>query len=431
MHNIFKLAIFAVKIVTCTANTEKETNLFIKSDIPPLVIVPGIGQSRLEYRYKSEGDSSAYRQLWLVMDNMIANKSLYTDDMKIQFDPVTDEYKSADHVDIRPYDFGGVEGFSILDPKYPQTDKFIKLVKNLESVGYIVGKSLFGALYDYRLSGPTNVKKFGFFADLQNLIEKAYNINGRKAVLLGHSLGTLISHHFLSSYVTAEWKKKYLECYVSVNGVYGGTVESFSYTAAYRKWIVPGITLEESYDAVKYISPLYWNLPNKYGYDEENDVIAEIPSLNVTITSKNISWIYESTGRLDLLAAYNNVKHIRDELKAPGIKTYSFTCIGEDTLYKLVYNYTSPDKQQENKDQINDSDQWWKHEGYEVFGNGDNSANPKCLKVPLLWRELQEQPVIWKEYTGADHSGILKDDRFWLDLRKILVGDASDDEKEL
>lgn len=44
------------------------------------------------------------------------------------------------------------------------------------------------------------------------------------------------------------------------------------------------------------ISPLYWNLPNKYGYDEENDVIAEIPSLNVTITSKNISWIYESTG---------------------------------------------------------------------------------------------------------------------------------------
>lgn len=43
------------------------------------------------------------------MDNMIANKSLYTDDMKIQFDPVTDEYKSADHVDIRPYDFGGVE----------------------------------------------------------------------------------------------------------------------------------------------------------------------------------------------------------------------------------------------------------------------------------------------------------------------------------
>lgn len=44
------------------------------------------------------------------------------------------------------------------------------------------------------------------------------------------------------------------------------------------------------------MAPYYLLLPNKYGFDEENDVIAEIPSLNITITPKNMSWVFESTG---------------------------------------------------------------------------------------------------------------------------------------
>ncbi|KAA6393991.1 MAG: putative Lecithin:cholesterol acyltransferase family protein [Streblomastix strix] len=347
--------------------------------------------------------------------------------MNVQFDPLTDEYSSAEHVEIRPVDFGGVNGFTYLDPAYPkETDRFGSAIQHLQQMGYEVGKNLFGAPYDFRLSGPTNVKKLGYFKDLKQLIEKAYTLNQKRVFLLGHSFGCTLIHHFLTSYISEEWKKQYIEGFISINGPFGGAVECFTYITGYKKWAVPGISSEESYNTIKYMAPYYLLLPNKYGFDEENDVIAEIPSLNITITPKNMSWVFEST-------AANNVKLFRDEIKAPQVKSFIFICTGLDTIAQMVYNQSSHinNNNQVNENRVDEQEQWWKTEGAEIKGDGDSSVNTKSLRVPHLWRKLQEEPVIIKEYAGADHSGILKDIRFLSDLEMILINNKNDDEMEL
>ncbi|KAA6382568.1 MAG: putative phosphatidylcholine-sterol O-acyltransferase [Streblomastix strix] len=394
---MFSLSIILALYLTCLASAEEKINQ--NKNLSPLVIVPGLGQSRLEYRFRNEGPSAPFRPIWLEKDLIEQNKSLYLDDLKIFYNPETDEYSSSDHVEVRPQEYGGVNGFTILDPKYPETDRFITLVKNLENIGYSVGTSLFGAPYDFRITGPTNAKKFNVFADLQKLIEKAYEMNNRKKVFVfGHSYGCVLTKHFLSTYVSQQWKKQYIDSFISVNGPYGGVAEGLAFIASYRKWVVPGISVEESYNSAKFSAPIQWLLPNKYGYDIENDVILEIPSLNVKITPKNMSWVFKSTGRLDQLKAMNNVKDLRDQLNPPHVKSYVFICTGTDT------------------------------EGSDVFGDGDNSVSVQSLRVPHLWVNEQEEPVIIKEYTGADHSGILKDGRFWVEVKKILLGGQENDD---
>ncbi|KAA6359258.1 MAG: hypothetical protein EZS28_045215, partial [Streblomastix strix] len=226
---------------------------------------------------------------------------------------------------------------------------------------------------------------------------------------------------FLTSYVSEYWKQKYIESFISVSGPYGGVVESFSYLLAPRKWIVPGVTPHESFKSLKYVAPFYWLLPNKYGFDEDNDIIAEIPSLNITITPKNQSWVFESTGRLDQLKAANHVKDIRNQLhNPPHIKTHVFICTGVPTISKILFNASY--------EQYNI--QWWNTEGVDIMSDGDNTVTAKSLRVPYQWIKAQEQPVIIRELAGPDHSGILNDKKFKFELRSILLGMEQDEEGE-
>lgn len=63
----------------------------------------------------------------------------------------------------------------------------------VHSMGYVVGKDLFGAPYDWRyhISGLSDS---GQMAQLMARVENAVNNNcGKKAIVLGHSMGGLVA----------------------------------------------------------------------------------------------------------------------------------------------------------------------------------------------------------------------------------------------
>jgi pimeloyl-ACP methyl ester carboxylesterase len=63
----------------------------------------------------------------------------------------------------------------------------------VDSMGYTVGKDLFGAPYDWRLH-LSGLKHSGQMDQLMAKIESAVNSNcGKKAILIGHSMGGLVS----------------------------------------------------------------------------------------------------------------------------------------------------------------------------------------------------------------------------------------------
>ncbi len=58
----------------------------------------------------------------------------------------------------------------------------------------------------------------GYFNRVKGLIEDMYDVKQRKVSLVGHSMGGLVSHYFLTSYsgVDKAWKKKYIKAWITL-----------------------------------------------------------------------------------------------------------------------------------------------------------------------------------------------------------------------
>jgi alpha-beta hydrolase superfamily lysophospholipase len=103
------------------------------------------------------------------------------------------------------------------------------LVESLEQIGYVNGKTLFGAPYDFRygLAAEGHPSHVGskFLQDLKELIEKASSSNGGKPViLLSHSLGGLFVLQLLSRNPPS-WRQKFIKHFVALSAPWGGTVQ--------------------------------------------------------------------------------------------------------------------------------------------------------------------------------------------------------------
>ena len=62
-------------------------------------------------------------------------------------------YHNQTGVEIRPYDWGGLEGVAALDPDAPSySGTYSELLKGLQAKGYTAKKDLFGAPFDFRLN---------------------------------------------------------------------------------------------------------------------------------------------------------------------------------------------------------------------------------------------------------------------------------------
>ena len=55
-------------------------------------------------------------------------------------------------MEIRPYDYGGLEGVYDIDPGVSVTGIYSTLIDHLKAAGYIERKDLFGSPYDFRLA---------------------------------------------------------------------------------------------------------------------------------------------------------------------------------------------------------------------------------------------------------------------------------------
>ena len=70
------------------------------------------------------------------------------------------------------------------------------------------------------------LKTRGYFHDLQMLIEKMYNTNDEsKVTLVTHSMGSLVTLHFLTQRVSQQWKDKYIDQFISMAGVWLGAAK--------------------------------------------------------------------------------------------------------------------------------------------------------------------------------------------------------------
>ena len=86
-------------------------------------------------------------------------------------------------------DFGGVGGVQYLDPSVTLTGYWDKMIETLQKSGYTIGVNLHGAPYDWRLAPDGHAAPGQYYDKLKALIESSVTNNGRKAVIVTHSLG--------------------------------------------------------------------------------------------------------------------------------------------------------------------------------------------------------------------------------------------------
>lgn len=111
-----------------------------------------------------------------------------------------------------------------------------KILENLAAIGY-GPDNMFSAAYDWRLTYMDLERRDGFFSKLKAQIEMSKQLNGKKSVLVGHSMGSQVIFFFFK-WVEAKgkgfgnggkrWVNDHIEAYVDIAGSMLGTPKAIT-----------------------------------------------------------------------------------------------------------------------------------------------------------------------------------------------------------
>ena len=198
-----------------------------------MILVPGNGGSQLEAKLNRSSTAhwwcsktSDWYDLWLSLPELLPYKiECFADNIALVYDPVTRSTSNMPGVETRVPGFGHTtDSVEWLDKsKRDYSVYFAKIVEKLLPQGYIRGRNIHGAPYDFRRAANEHQE---YFRKLKNLIEETYATNGNASVILmSHSMGSMMSLNFLNQQ-TKEWKDKYVRSLLSISGVWGGTARA-------------------------------------------------------------------------------------------------------------------------------------------------------------------------------------------------------------
>lgn len=279
-------------------------------------------------------------------------------------------------------------------------------VKALEHMGYVDGKTLFGAPYDFRygLAADGHSSRVGsqFLKDLKALVEKASASNGGKPVILvSHSLGSLYVLQFLNRNPPS-WRQKFIKHFVALSAPWGGAVQETHNLAS-------GYTL-----GAPLVDPLLvrgqqrssesnlWLMPSPKVFG----ALPLVVTVNGTYTANDSEQFLHDIGYPEAVQPYKSrIAPLVAELPAPGVPV---TCIfgsGVKTPATLFYDKSGFDKQPDI-----------------VYGDGDGTVNMVSLDaLRSAWAGQKNQTLKTIKIEGASHIDPLQEEK----AVKIIVEEIS------
>jgi lecithin-cholesterol acyltransferase len=181
----------------------------------PVFIVPGLMASPLSghattgaYWYCPRDYTGLFWVDYLLM--LPPELNCIFDWMRITWNETINDVDELGYIHLETGPMGDVDSVTSVDslfgmhilPTYEYVvDSFLKL-------GWTKNVDLLGVPNDWRFG--LHYKK-AFWDSFTQLIEKSVNEQGAKAVLVGHSMGGKLVHHYLTNLTTPEWRSKYIE----------------------------------------------------------------------------------------------------------------------------------------------------------------------------------------------------------------------------
>ncbi|KAI3465245.1 hypothetical protein Pfo_021908 [Paulownia fortunei] len=401
-----KMAVFSMAIMFYTCKTSAAT-------LHPVVLIPGSGGNQLEARltpkykpssllcnrwYPVKKDPDGWFRLWFDPSVLFGPfTKCFSQRMMIYYDPDEDDYHNAPGVETRVPHFGSTQALLYLDPNLKHITSYMEpLVRSLEEVGYVSGKNLFGAPYDFRygLAAEGHPSHVGseFLSDLKNLIESASASNGgRPVILLSHSLGGLFALQLLNR-TPFSWRHKHIKHFIALSAPWGGTVEEMLTFASGNTLGVPLVDSLLVREEQRSSSSNLWLMPSPKVFDRTKPLVI---TPDASYSSSDIAHFLQDIGFPEGVHPYETrILPLVESLPAPQVPVTCIVGSGVKTPETLFYGDRGFDKRPE-----------------VVYGDGDGTVNMiSLLALESAWDGRNNQSLKVIKIPGVSHTSILKDD---------------------
>ncbi|KAI4375066.1 hypothetical protein MLD38_012978 [Melastoma candidum] len=402
------LVLFAV-----AATMIRPSCLLQPTNLHPLIVVPGAGGNQLDARltrdYRPTGllcnrgypvvkDKDGWFRLWFD-PGLVLLRSLtqcFAERMTLHYDEASDDYYNAPGVETRVNGFGSTESMLYLDPNLKRVTTYMAdLVDHLKRHGYVDGKTLFGAPYDFRygLAAEGHPSQVGskFLQDLKDLIEKASASNhGKPVILISHSLGGLFVLQLLNRN-SPSWRCKYVKHFIALSAPWGGAVDEMLTFASGNTLGVPLVDPLIVRSEQRSSESNLWLLPNPKVFGGRKVLVVN-PKRNYTALDM-VSFLEDIGFPVGVHPYRSRISPLIAKLVAPEVPVTCIVGSGIKTADALFYNNKGFDEAPEI-----------------VYGDGDGTVNMvSLLALEPLWKGNENQPLKVIVLRGVTHTSILKD----------------------
>lgn len=389
---------------------------------PPVVLVPGLGGSRL---YDTSG---ALR--WCNWQGFLPHvTNNWRDSLTVRYNQVTQEFEEPalthtayrtdhwrDEQFVPTADFGGCDGVgNVLSRSVKSSWQFQGLINEAVSQGYTEGLDLLGAPYDFRkITSPKVWTEY--CRSLKALVEHCCS----PVVLVSHSMGSVLLLTFLNKYLmqvlktcdkVATWKQRHIKRWVTVNGAFGGAgkaLRSFLSGDNNGMGYICDTGCHDWYQPLlENASGVLWMLPSPLVFTAQEPV--------VTVGTQGYSafqlpTLLEKVSPL-AAAAYKDTVLPLLTVEAPGVPVVSVTSTQPGTAMQCSYKNES--FHFTNVTMVDERVYYSASSTQVQHMCGDGTVPYLSLMVPQRWMDAQSQPVTFLRIKQEDvaHTSILIEPR--------------------
>jgi len=193
----------------------------------PTIILPGLIGSNLEARLTDKPNkpspvcstNSDWFTVWISGYEIAPEfyKCMF-DNIELNYDAATESVTNNPGVEVQAPSYGAsVDAVECLVPDSSKlcgmTSNWNHFIKAMQAKGYVVGKDLFSAPFDFRMGEKQFMKED--WPKLKALVEEVYDLNnGTPVAFVSISYGGPFGGAFLTDFVDEAWKAKYIDRWV-------------------------------------------------------------------------------------------------------------------------------------------------------------------------------------------------------------------------
>jgi hypothetical protein len=262
-----------------------------------------------------------------------------------------------------------------------ETVYFGNLANAFVKAGYVRGRNLLGAPYDWRLAPAYSSS---YYDSLQQLIEGAYQVNQTKVVILAHSLGNLFFLSFLRT-MPQEWKDKYILTYFATSPPFVGAFTAVQSLTSGYNFGIPYLSPANAKLVQRTFLSTYYLLPYTSFYTSQ--VLVSVPGKNYT--SNNYKDLFSDLGVSGMHEPFTLSADSAKPYDPPGVDTYCLYGYNLSTAIKETFGtvtFTKPKI---------------------TYGDGDGTVPVESLSFCNVWASQTDKFLSVKGYKGQEHVSLL------------------------